>query len=559
MTSSATQLSKTEPLLSVRGLCVDYMAASGLVKAVRDLDLDLGEGEGLGVLGESGSGKSSLALALLRLLPANARAISGTVHFRGPDLLKQDLLKMDAKGLRKIRGAGIALISQEPALALNPVLTIGRQIGDVLRAHNSLNAQQERERIAESLREVGFADPERLMRAYPHQLSGGQRQRAAIAQALVCRPALLIADEPLSALDVATQAEVLELLQSLQQERNLAMIFITHNAGVLASLCRRALVLRGGRVVASGDIEQLRVSADPYVQALQHPSPFLLSPGSKTAQPAPDGARSKVNAPVDPDDPFLVIRKLSKRYVQRHVLSRRKFGVQALEGIDLSVAQGAIVAVVGRSGSGKSTLARCIAGFETPDSGEILLEGKPHKFNTSVQMIFQDAGTALNPRFTAAEVICEPMDIARRHDPLERRKRALDLMEEVGLDPNWHGRRINEFSGGQRQRLALARALAAEPRLLLLDEAFSGLDLPLQAEMLGLLLELQTRHRLTCVFISHDLSFLSLFVQDVVVMDQGRLVEWASPERLRESHHPATRVLVEASARLHAPGVEAVS
>lgn len=557
MTSSATQVPKTEPLLSVRGLCVDYMAASGLVTAVQDLDLDLDEGEGLGVLGESGSGKSSLALALLRLLPANARAISGTVNFRG-----QDLMKSDAKALRKIRGAGIALISQEPALALNPVLTIGRQIADVVGAHESLNAQQKRERITAGLREVGFADPERVMRAYPHQLSGGQRQRAAIAQALVCRPALLIADEPLSALDVATQAEVLELLQSLQQERNLAMIFITHNAGTLASICRRALVLRGGRAVASGDIEQLRASADPYVYGLQHPSPFPLSSGSRsdlTPRLAPAGASSKTNPSGGPDGPFLEIRNLSKRFMQRHVLSRKKFAVQALEGINLSVAQGATVAVIGRSGSGKSTLARCIAGFETPDSGEILLEGKLHKFNTQVQMIFQDVGTALNPRFTAAEVICEPMDIARRRDPLKRRRRALDLMEEVGLDPGWHSRRINQFSGGQRQRLALARSLAAELRLLLLDEPFSGLDLPLQAEMLRLILDVQARHRLTCIWIGHDLSFLSYFVQEVVVMHQGRIVERTTPERLRTSPNPETCLLLEASQRLHAPGVEAVS
>jgi peptide/nickel transport system ATP-binding protein len=540
LTSNTIEFLKTEPLLRVSGLSVDYSTASGPLPAVRDLSFELGEREGLGVLGESGSGKSSLALALLRLLPANARTISGRVEFRG-----RDLLQAGAKELRLVRGAGIALISQEPALALNPVLTIARQIGDVLRAHLTVSAQQEKERVAAALRDVGFAEPERVMRSYPHQLSGGQRQRAAIAQALVCRPSLLIADEPLSSLDTATQAEVLELLQSLQQELKLATIFITHSAGALASICQRALVMREGRATACAPLNELAQSADPYLRGLQYPE-IAFSP----AAPSP-AASSR--------EPLLEIRGLSKRYVQRRVLSGTKFSVQALDGINLRVAEGSTVAIIGRSGSGKSTLARCIAGFETPDSGEVLLQGRKHVFSPAVQMIFQDAGTALNPRFTAAEVISEPLEIMGRQDPLQRRKRALDLMEEVGLDRGWHSRRAHEFSGGQRQRLVLARALAAEPRLLVLDEPFSGLDLRLQAEMLRILLDLQSRHKLTCLFISHDLKFLPLFAREVLVMDQGRIVDHSLPCRLPDSANPVTRVLVQASELLHSPGAEVFS
>ncbi|HEX7287592.1 MAG TPA: ABC transporter ATP-binding protein [Candidatus Angelobacter sp.] len=525
----------------MRDLCVDYRFASVKVAALQNVDLELGEGESLGVLGESGSGKSSLAHALLRLLPSDA-SVSGLVQFR-----ETDLLNARAKTLREIRGAGIALISQEPALALNPVLPIGRQIGDVLRAHESVNRRQERDRVAGALREVGLTEPERIMRAYPHQLSGGQRQRAAIAQALVCRPALLIADEPLSSLDTATQAEVLELLRTLKAELNLAMIFISHNAGAFSSLCERALVMRNGRAVACASLEELAETADPYIRGLLFPEAAFLD-GCKTPASQPQAGR-----------PLLEVRSVSKRFMQRRALSRSKFAVQALEHIDLSVDEGATLAVIGRSGSGKSTLARCIAGFESPDSGEIVLAGRKHESSPQVQMIFQDVGTALNPRFTAAEVISEPLDIARKNDPLERRKRALDLMEEVGLDPDWQARPSHQFSGGQRQRLALARALAAGPKLLVLDEPFSGLDLALQAQMLRLLLEVQARHRLTCIWIGHDLSFLSYFARDVVVMDQGRVVEHTAPQGLRSSTVPATRLLVEASDRLHAPGVEAVS
>lgn len=537
MTLNPTQ-STPGPLLRVRDLCVDYHSASGNVAALQNVELELGEGESLGVLGESGSGKSSLALALLRHLPSGAH-VSGQVYFRGTDLLSAG-----GKTLREIRGAGIALISQEPALALNPVLPIGRQIGDVLRAHESVTRQQERDRVAGALREVGLAEPERIMRAYPHQLSGGQRQRVAIAQALVCRPALLIADEPLSALDTATQAEVLELLRTLKAELNLAMIFISHNAGAFSSLCERALVMREGRTVACAGLEELTETTDPYVRGLLFPEIAFESGATPSAE--------------SPGRPLLEVRSLSKKFVQRRALSRHKFAVQALEQIDLIVEEGATLAIIGRSGSGKSTLARCIAGFETPDSGEVLLAGSRHESSPQVQMIFQDVGAALNPRFTAAEVISEPLDIADKVDALERRKRALDLMEEVGLDPNSHNRSSHQFSGGQRQRLALARGLAAEPKLLVLDEPFSGLDLPLQAQMLRLVMDVQARHRLTCIWIGHDLSFLSYFAHDVVVMDRGWIVERTTPQRLRASTIPETLLLTKASERLHVPGMEAV-
>jgi peptide/nickel transport system ATP-binding protein len=438
---------------------------------------------------------------------------------------------------------------------LNPVLPLGRQISDVLLAHGKLARGEVSARCNEMLHQVGFTDPERIMRACPHELSGGQRQRVAIAQALICRPRLLIADEPLSALDAATQAEILELLQRLKRDLGLAMLFITHNAGTLAALADNIVVMRQGEVIARGTMAKLQASPDEYVQGILFPEKSLAN------------AVHKENT-TESHTLLLEVRGLSKRFVQQRMLSRKGFVVQSLEGIDLVLRPGSTVEVLGRSGSGKSTLARCLAGFETPDSGEILLEGKVLEKNVKdeknkggaqrpVQMIFQDAATSLNPRFTARQIVAEPLEIARWKTEAERTARALDLMEEVGLDPEWASRLAGEFSGGQRQRLALARALAADPKLLIMDEALSGLDMPLQAQIVRLLMELQARHGLTYLYISHDLNFISLFAQEVVVMDAGRIVERTTPAKLRLSAHPATRVLVEASERLHAPGVEA--
>jgi len=354
---------------------------------------------------------------------------------------------------------------------------------------------------------------------------------------------LLIADEPLSSLDAATQAEIVELLQRLKRELDLAMVFVTHNAGVLSSLADRIVIMREGEVLARGSMDELQRSSDPCVQGLLFPERSVLAVPRK-------------NITTDSPRPLLQVRNVSKRFVQQRMLSRKKFVVQSLEEIDLDLRQGATLAVLGRSGSGKSTLARCIAGFETPDSGEILLDGQKQWPRQKIQMIFQDAATSLNPRFTARQIIAEPLDIAHWKTDLERTARALDLLEEVGLDPAWAGRLAGEFSGGQRQRLALARALAVQPRLLVMDEALSGLDLPLQAQMVRLLMELQARHGLTYLYISHDLNFISLFAQEVVVMEAGRIVERLAPSRLGQASHPATRALVDASERLHAPGAE---
>ncbi|HET9839629.1 MAG TPA: ABC transporter ATP-binding protein, partial [Candidatus Angelobacter sp.] len=506
--------------------------------ALRGVDLEIAPGQTVGVLGESGSGKSSLALALMRLLPRNARIAGGSIEHRGADLST-----FSPKQLRKIRGAEVTLISQEPALALNPVLTLGTQLKDVLKAHTSLDRAQQESRCNDILGKMGFEDPERIMRAYPHQLSGGQRQRVAIAQALVCRPQLLIADEPLSSLDAATQAEIVEVLQRLKRDLGLAMLFITHNAGVLWSSADQVIVLREGEVHARGTIPDLQRSPDPYVQSLLFPEKAL--------------AENQAQKPPAAAEPMLEVCKLSKSFLQHHLFSRKKFVVPAVDSVDLVLQPGTTTAVLGRSGSGKSTLARCIAGFETPDSGEILLDGSKQMLNRSVQMIFQDAATSLNPRFTARQIVTEPMEISRWKTERERTERALELMAEVGLDPASTARLAGEFSGGQRQRLALARALAAEPKLLILDEALSGLDVPLQAQMVRLLMDLQARHGLTYLYISHDLNFISLFAQQVIVMEAGRIVEQLAPAQLVRSLNPVTRSLVEAAERMHAPGVEA--
>ena len=340
---------------------------------------------------------------------------------------------------------------------------------------------------------------------------------------------------------------MLALLQRLKSELNLSILFITHNAGVLASFADRIAVMQRGQIAASGRFDELQQTSDSYVQQLISPARIvplaLTNPGA-----------------VETPKPLLEIQHVSKHYRRKRFFSQ-KATVNALQDVDLALYEQSIIALVGRSGSGKSTLARCIAGFESPDSGEILLDSMPihtltKRSRQQIQLLFQDATTALNPRFTAEQAIAEPLKINHWGTASETRERVLNAMKETGLDPDSSGRPVTQFSGGQRQRLAIARALVLQPRLLILDEALSGLDIPLQAQIVRMLLELQTRHRLTYLYISHDLNFVSLFAHKIMVMQQGRIVESSTPLLLQQSAEPETRALLEASRRLHVSGIE---
>jgi len=361
-------------------------------------------------------------------------------------------------------------------------------------------------------------DLTRIWDAYPHQLSGGQRQRVAIALALVCRPNLVIADEPTASLDATLQAEVLDLLKELNQRLQMSILLISHNPAVLGTMADRLLVMREGRMVQQGNLARIYACpASPYTQSLLEPA----------EQRKPEKATPTENAPL------VEVRGLSKQYAQRHLFARQV--VRALEGVNLTIRGGETLALVGESGSGKSTLARCLACLEDPSAGEIVFDGRDvrglgsqpsFELRQQIQLIFQDAACSLNPRFTAEEAVAEPLVILRRgKSRAERRQRALDLMSQVGLAPQWGDRSPLEFSGGQRQRLAIARALAVEPRLLILDEALSGLDLPVQEQILKLLSELQEVRALTYLYIAHDLTLVERIADRVAVMKAGRIVE----------------------------------
>lgn len=530
-----------QALLRVSGLNVAYRTGDQTVPALRNISFTLEEGETLGITGASGSGKTSLGLALLGLFPL-ATKVSGEIRFDDKDL------NAGSKEIAKLRGSGISMIFQEPALALNPVLRVGKQMVHVLRSHGKKTSELKRE-IDHAFREAGLTNPQRIAHAYPHQLSGGERQRVAIAQALVSRPRLLIADEPLSALDPITQEEILELLQRLKKDRYLSVLFITHGSAILSAIANRVLVMRDGEIIASGALSELREKdSDRYVRALLSPAQEI--PSSRTVHS--DGLESAEHPSL------LQVSHVSKRLVQSHFLFREKFAVFALRNVNLEMRAGTTTALIGESGSGKSTLARCIAGFETIDTGQILFNGSAIKTNSApkqVQLIFQDAATALNPRLAAAQLIAEPLELAKWSDQKERDRRVLELLEDVGLDPDSRYRLPHQFSGGQKQRIAIARALSLNPQLLILDEALSGLDLPLQARMVQLLLKLQSKYRLSYLYISHDLNFLSLFAEEIAVMHEGTIVERLSPKDLSHASHPHTQALFASSRKLHAPGL----
>ena len=524
-------------VLDVQGLTVRLPAGADRVNAVENVSFAVAPGEIVCVVGESGSGKSVTAHAIMGLLPPNQLTVSG-----GRALLEgDDLLVKSPAEMRKIRGDRIAMIFQEPMTALNPVMRVGDQIAEVLDIHTQLSERERRQRVLEVMRAVRLPEPERTIDVYPHQLSGGQRQRIMIAAALVLDPVLLIADEPTTALDVTTQAQILKLIKELRERRNTGVLFITHDFGVVAEVAHRVVVMQHGRVVEQGRTEDvLRRPRDDYTRMLIRSVPSLSPP-----------ARTPITAaPI-----VLQTEKLTKTYVSGGFFEKRRV-VEAAKDVNLHVRRGETLGVVGESGSGKSTVARCIARLIEPSDGAILVEGtdvaklssgalRPHR--KRVQIVFQDPYRSLNPRRSVGAAIVEgPINFGTA--PNAARDRARELMRLVGLDPDALERFPHQFSGGQRQRICIARALAMDPEILVADEPVSALDVSVQAQVLELIDDVRKRFNLAVLFITHDLRVAAQVCDRIAVMHKGEVVEEGSTAAVFAApQHDYTRALFDSA------------
>jgi peptide/nickel transport system ATP-binding protein len=565
-------------LLQIRDLRVYLDVDAGTVKAVDGVSFRIPRGRTVALVGESGSGKTMAAQAIMSILPRVARIESGQILFSDPDRegAAVDIARLDPEGeaARAIRGGRISIIFQEPMTALSPLHTIGNQIGEALALHRPrIDKTGRRTEVREMLRRVGFPDPAKAEHTYPFELSGGLRQRAMIAMALVCRPALLIADEPTTALDVTIQAQILELIQSLQHEFRMAMLIITHDLGIVANMADEVVVMYQGRVVESGMIEDIfRDPRHPYLRALMRAVPrFNMAPGERLTpireiEAATDhliSGSAHPHAGHAGGDPLLVVRNLCKSFQTRKtsLLGRRLGGsVRAVDDVSFHVNAGECLGLVGESGCGKTTTAKLILRSVTPDAGEIVFHdrGRPRDvlalkgedlfaYRRKVQFVFQDPFGSLNPRMTVHDIVSEPLVIHGVGDADERFARVKELLQLVGLDVRFLRRYPHSFSGGQRQRIGIARALALGPQLLICDEPVSALDVSVQAQVLNLLLDLQEALRLTYIFISHNLAVVHYIADRIAVMCAGRLVEVAPYDELfRRPVHPYTKALLAA-------------
>jgi microcin C transport system ATP-binding protein len=515
-------MAEATPLLSVRDLHVDFRQDGNTVHAVRGVSFDIHERETLALVGESGSGKSVTALAVLKLLPyPSAHHPAGSVLFKG-----EELLNADENTLRKVRGNQISMIFQEPMTSLNPLHTIERQVGEILTVHRGMRDSAARARVLELLTQVGIREPESRLASYPHQLSGGQRQRVMIAMALANEPDLLIADEPTTALDVTVQAQILELLRNLQRDTGMAMLFISHDLGIVRKMAKRICVMTGGHIVEQGPTEE--IFKKPQHAYTKH----LLA-----AEPKGDPPKSDETAPV-----IMAADDLKVWFPIRRGFFRRTVGhIKAVDGVDVAVREGQTLGVVGESGSGKTTLGLALMRLISSD-GKIVFLGNSIEHNNfkamrplrrHMQIVFQDPYGSLSPRMSLGEIVGEGLKI---HAPdlsdAELDRKVAQALEEVGLDPSTRHRYPHEFSGGQRQRISVARAMVLEPKFVMLDEPTSALDMSVQAQVVDLLRDLQRRHNLAYLFISHDLKVVRALANDIVVLRNGKIVEKGPSEKV---------------------------
>ncbi|MFJ7490290.1 dipeptide ABC transporter ATP-binding protein [Streptomyces sp. NPDC097727] len=510
----------------------DLSIAFGDVRAVEKLSFSLEAGGALGVVGESGSGKSASAYALLGLHRGTGARVGGSIRVAGVDVTAAD----DAE-LRALRGAKAAMVFQDPLSSLDPYYAVGDQIAQVYRVHNRVSRRVARARAVEVLDRVGIPDAVRRSRSRPHEFSGGMRQRALIAMALACEPQLLIADEPTTALDVTVQAQILDLLHNLRRETGMGLLLVTHDVGVAAESVDEVLVMQSGRAVERGPVGEVLVAPrEPYTKALLAAVPRIPArPAASDEKPASDeGGASADGEEAVGSDPLVEAVDV------RQVFGRGKSALAAVDGVSLTVRRGETLGIVGESGSGKTTLGRMLVGLLEPTSGRLTRRAR-------VQMVFQDPVSSLNPRRSIGESVADPLRASGERDEAVIRARVRDLLKRVGLDPEQYDRYPHEFSGGQRQRVGIARALAAEPELIVCDEAVSALDVTTQAQVTALLAQLQRELGLALVFIAHDLAVVRQVSDRVAVMRRGRIVEQGEVNQVYgDPRDPYTKQLLAA-------------
>ncbi|PHS04922.1 MAG: ABC transporter ATP-binding protein [Blastopirellula sp.] len=597
----------TSPLLKIENLKTHFHTEEGVVKAVDDICLELDEGSTLGIVGESGSGKSVTSLSIMQLLATTAKIESGSISFLG-----KDLVRLPEPELRNIRGKEISMIFQEPMTSLNPVFTVGSQVMEALLIHQKVTKKEARQRTIELFDEVGIPDADTRVDSYPHQMSGGQKQRVMIAMALSCNPKLLIADEPTTALDVTIQAQILDILRELRDNRGMSILFITHDLGVIAEIADHVAVMYRGKIVEYGDVVSIfKEPKHPYTRGLLACRPRLdtkykLLPTvddfmeSKTVNDElqviektlddkrinqlmtqgrgrllhPKTLLNEMGHPWNQVDhaadtktveeeikPLLTVKGLKVHFpIRKGVFSRISGHVKAVDGIDFDVYQGQTLGLVGESGCGKTTTGRAILRLLEPTAGHVSYDGidlqslrgsSLRAIRKRMQIIFQDPYGSLNPRMTVEAAICEPMVIQKiGGSKNDRRNRAVSLLEEVGLSGEHLRRYPHEFSGGQRQRVCIARALAVEPEFIICDESVSALDVSVQAQVLNLLKDLQEKRKLTYIFISHDLSVVKFMADMMAVMHDGKIIEFGPSEAIyADPSEEYTKRLIDATPR----------
>ena len=576
-----------DTLLEFKNLVTEFKTEGIVVRAVNGISFTLNKGETIGIVGESGSGKSVTSLSAMRLIPSPPGEISGgEIIFHKEDGESVDLLKISEEEIRKHRGNDIAMIFQEPMTSLNPVFTCGNQVVEAIMLHQNMNKHEAKDLTIKLFEEVQLPDPERIFSTYPHQISGGQKQRVMIAMAMSCQPSVLIADEPTTALDVTVQKTILQLMQKLQRERDMGILFITHDLGVIAELADKVVVMYKGKIVEQGNVWDIFTNPQhPYTKGLLACRPPLdkrytflptvsdfmqedetgevidnnISVEEFTKDLAiPDSDRKAKQEKLFAQEPVLKIKNLKTYFPIRNGF----FGgitshVKAVDAVTFDVFPGETLGLVGESGCGKTTIGRTILRLEEPTEGEMIYKGNDiakmtadelRNFRKEVQIIFQDPYSSLNPRMTIGNAIMEPMQVHKiLENDDERKKKVEELLAKVSLDPSHFYRYPHEFSGGQRQRIGIARALAVNPKFIICDESVSALDVSVQAQVLNLLNELKEEFGLTYIFISHDLSVVKYMSDRMVVMQDGKIEELGDADQIyNEPKTPYTQKLIDA-------------